>query len=647
MNLLGTLSSLAGTALLCALVSACAVTTVTTAKNQRLPKSSVERSEADVPRSSLTAIDSTAIGDSRPFIGVALSGGGSRAANFAWGVLRALHEQGFLSELDSVSSVSGGSLAGALYALNVDRLDDRAEWDRIAGQLRHDFLSEWMWSFANPVLWFRMATSDIERTHVMTGVFDRTLFGKATFRDLGPLRRGRPRLFLNATSATSQFGTESFTYTTEAFQGLGSRLDTYPIADAVMASGAFPGVFGSITLNDFNEGIFDFEGQKIVPLAAYERVYDGGPSDNLGVWTLVERARRAFLDSQQRGAPMRGCLIFAIDAYAPNYRGQQKFVTPDTDHSVLDLIIKSTAWDSIDAMLASNRTKTLQSLGVVYPHPGDSDARRKFITTFNEYVDVRSGETRLAARSTPYQAPVFSFNLFDPLLPWSKFTGRLLEESSTESVQERDSGSSTRARNAGVDVNSVKATAPQCKVWHLTFERLKSLRTFVLANERPLALQVRGRDEIEHEMQNNPNADPVALAFPQTQQREQSEIVGISNYRTGLWAMSTNLKTSYRLEGPTGCTSTFLQQGLFSSARVLVNEDADARDDVCAWFKSMAIRTKCDEVKPSERAFAGTWSAQVVQTYKRAYIPTFACVEPDVQLESLRKLTNNDGVANQ
>jgi predicted acylesterase/phospholipase RssA len=49
-------------------------------------------------------------------IGVALSGGGSRAAAFHLGCLRALHDRGLLSRVRIVSGVSGGALLAALYA---------------------------------------------------------------------------------------------------------------------------------------------------------------------------------------------------------------------------------------------------------------------------------------------------------------------------------------------------------------------------------------------------------------------------------------------------------------------------------------------------------------------------------------------------
>ena len=51
-------------------------------------------------------------------IGLALSGGGSRAIAFHLGCLRALHDLGILGKVTVLSTVSGGSVLGALYALS-------------------------------------------------------------------------------------------------------------------------------------------------------------------------------------------------------------------------------------------------------------------------------------------------------------------------------------------------------------------------------------------------------------------------------------------------------------------------------------------------------------------------------------------------
>ena len=55
--------------------------------------------------------------DQKPLkIGLALSGGGSRAIAFHLGCMRALHDRGLLDRVSVVSTVSGGSVIGAIWA---------------------------------------------------------------------------------------------------------------------------------------------------------------------------------------------------------------------------------------------------------------------------------------------------------------------------------------------------------------------------------------------------------------------------------------------------------------------------------------------------------------------------------------------------
>jgi len=57
-----------------------------------------------------------------PKLGLALSGGGHRAAFFHIGVLARLAELGLLRPIEVISTVSGGSIVGALYYLHVKNL---------------------------------------------------------------------------------------------------------------------------------------------------------------------------------------------------------------------------------------------------------------------------------------------------------------------------------------------------------------------------------------------------------------------------------------------------------------------------------------------------------------------------------------------
>ena len=57
-------------------------------------------------------------------IGLALSGGGYRAAAYHIGTLRALRKLGILDKVDVISSVSGGSITAAYYVLHKDNFDE-------------------------------------------------------------------------------------------------------------------------------------------------------------------------------------------------------------------------------------------------------------------------------------------------------------------------------------------------------------------------------------------------------------------------------------------------------------------------------------------------------------------------------------------
>ena len=63
-------------------------------------------------------------------IGLALSGGGYRAAAYHIGTLRALHKLGILDKVDVISSISGGSIIAAYYALHRDEVEKFEDFEK-------------------------------------------------------------------------------------------------------------------------------------------------------------------------------------------------------------------------------------------------------------------------------------------------------------------------------------------------------------------------------------------------------------------------------------------------------------------------------------------------------------------------------------
>ena len=89
---------------------------------------------------------------------LALSGGGTRAAALAYGVLEAMRDttinldgrsQRLLDEIDVISSVSGGSFTAAYYGLH----GDKTFTDFEKNFLRSDISGELMYGLFDPELW--------------------------------------------------------------------------------------------------------------------------------------------------------------------------------------------------------------------------------------------------------------------------------------------------------------------------------------------------------------------------------------------------------------------------------------------------------------------------------------------------------------
>lgn len=185
------------------------------------------------------------------YVILAFSGGGTRAAALAHGVLRELEhtpapdrpDLRMLDAVDMISSTSGGSVASANFVLH-GRLGPEG-YQRIAepgGFLRHDGFEELASGVVNPLRIPAHAFSEGSRIELLSGMLARMVFGQATYGDLAapgtsPWPAGRPLLVLNAADMASG---ERFSFTTAELALLCIDLRQVRIADAVTASAAFP-----------------------------------------------------------------------------------------------------------------------------------------------------------------------------------------------------------------------------------------------------------------------------------------------------------------------------------------------------------------------------------------------------------------------
>jgi len=255
-------------------------------------------------------------------IGLALSGGGFRAAAFHLGMLRKLHALRLLQSIDLLTCVSGGSIAGATLAANWSSGVDAA-LDKLDKYLRTKSIA--VGSVIGGIL-----DPFESRLDKLAESYDRDLFGE---KPLSTLQHG-PRIYLNATNiATGNmfFFVAGGGSTSKAEMGeheLGVvDAGTLKISNAVAASSAFPPVFGPLRLDP-----------DVYPPAekvGYVTLTDGGVYDNLGInpGLRVERNKLDYLITSDGGKPFTntsepteaGAMVLkaALDILMEQVRGLQ------------------------------------------------------------------------------------------------------------------------------------------------------------------------------------------------------------------------------------------------------------------------------------------------------------------------------------
>ena len=255
----------------------------------------------------------------RPNLGLALSGGGSRAIAFHLGCLRALNDRGILDQVGVLSAVSGGAVLAAMYAYSDDdftsfesrvrallyrglQLDialtslnpfqvartlmtsltagvaaKGAQVTRQVLAIGHDLLNrgnrssapDYLAQIAPPFL--RWAS----RTTAFESVLRDLLFGDVLIRH--PHRTGLD-VVLNATELRTgtafRFGSR-----TSACSRLGTIQEEVPVATAVAASAAYPAFLPAL----HKKYTFEKRGETTTNRVV---LTDGGVYDNLGVSCL-------------------------------------------------------------------------------------------------------------------------------------------------------------------------------------------------------------------------------------------------------------------------------------------------------------------------------------------------------------------------
>lgn len=240
-------------------------------------------------------------------IGLALSGGGYRAAAYHIGVLRTLHRLGILDNVDVISSVSGGSIVAAYYALNQNEGYEAFE---------ASFIEKLQYSVVKKVYWTGISTIIIAVALFLVlpffisiianliflgmGVFlfywqykvlpwnrfiekqyRKNFFGEARLKDLPE----KPLVAINATDvetgtlftfSRAKMSCYKYEFAKEPTKFLG---DEFPVSRAVMASSCVPHLFPPVKVDECYQ-----EGKSLSNVL----LVDGGLYDNQGAHKLTQ-----------------------------------------------------------------------------------------------------------------------------------------------------------------------------------------------------------------------------------------------------------------------------------------------------------------------------------------------------------------------
>lgn len=317
-------------------------------------------------------------------IALAFSGGGTRAAAFAFGVLRGLDQlpakdgKSYLDRVLFVSGVSGGSVTAAYFGLK-----GRAA----LADFRQRFLIRNAEEDLNTSIDLRNVVQGLNGgvnvASRFTGWLDSNLFDHATLGDL--FQQGKPIIWLNASDL---YNRTPFLFSPVTFAALCSDIGKYPLSQAVAASAAVPVAFVPIVLESFpaacstplplwvDRVLADRDaGAQVRAFAEaltryrsgeqvkYLKLADGGITDNFGLSGLViarAAAEKPFMPlTPEKAVRLRRLIFVVVNAgQAPSGNWGRTLEGPDGAallNAVTDTAMNSAVRSGFDAFRLSLR----------------------------------------------------------------------------------------------------------------------------------------------------------------------------------------------------------------------------------------------------------------------------------------------------
>lgn len=262
---------------------------------------------------------------SQRHIGLALSGGGVRAAAFHAGVLKWLAERELLEKIEHISSVSGGTLFVGLVFHASDYCWPTSE----------QYLKETLPYIQNLLTGKSLQTNAILRLlcplnwHFLLSRANVVSQSIENYWGIAALLEQLPQQPVWSINATTAENGRRF-----RFKGLKmgdyetgyADAENFKLADAMAVSAAFPGGIGPLALDStkhqwWKRKSWDLSDQAevVIPLFKKLHLYDGGVYDNLGLEPLFDVGTQTiksdtklpinFLIVSDAGAPYKRCVI--------------------------------------------------------------------------------------------------------------------------------------------------------------------------------------------------------------------------------------------------------------------------------------------------------------------------------------------------
>lgn len=322
--------------------------------------------------------------DGSTVVGLAISGGGTRAAAFGYGVLRALDEvvvdrqpsrRTLVEDIRMISGTSGGAVTAAYFGLKGTGYVDLRERFLLA-----DAEKELRKSLISPVNWVRIYEGGANDLSTFAAWLDRNVFDGNTYNAFR--RQNAPIVWINASDI---YNGTSFVFTRDTFAALCSDLDQLPIADAVASSANFPVVFApiavsttpptrkcgyqqpgwltralaapntSVRVEAYARALDTYQND---PNVEYIKLLDGGLTDNIGVTGFS--LERAASDtpygplSRREAVRMRTFVFIVADAGTRTEGDWVKTLNgpkfPQMVNAISNAAIRSSVRDEIDAL---------------------------------------------------------------------------------------------------------------------------------------------------------------------------------------------------------------------------------------------------------------------------------------------------------